>query len=233
MPRISTAGGNLAQTADLLRAIASLMWVGIGVAVLVLLGRVIIPRAGQLSSLAFGPSGLSMQFVEAKVSEAVQSHDDSNELVGLAAQRTVVDRLQRHAELISRARILWVDDHPENNSAVIELLRKYGAVVETPRSNAQAMALRASTVYDVIISDVARDDEGPDSDMKGVEFARAVYERWQQQILLFSGKFNPATVPNWSVEDRLRLVVDLQRGVFGHTNRVDVALHLIMDMLER
>jgi len=61
--------------------------------------------------------------------------------IGQAAKCSVVDRLQRNADLIASARILWVDDHPENNTPIVELLRLYGAAVETPRSNHEALAL--------------------------------------------------------------------------------------------
>jgi response regulator RpfG family c-di-GMP phosphodiesterase len=61
----------------------------------------------------------------------------------------------------------WADDHPEYNTAIAELLRQFGASVETPRSNAAALALLRASRYDVVISDVARDDEGPDSNLKG------------------------------------------------------------------
>lgn len=224
----------MSETADLLRAIASLLWVAIGVAVVVLFARILMSRSGQLKTFGVGPTGLTMEFVEAKVDQAIKAADQPNgALVGQAAKRSVVDRLQRNADLLADARILWVDDHPENNAPIIDLLRRFGAVVETPRSNSEALGLRAGARYDVVISDVARDDEGPNSEMMGVELAAEVFARWSQQILLFTARFNPATIPNTSERERLELVQELERTVFGRTNRTDIALHLIMDILER
>ena len=224
----------MSETADLLRAIASLLWVAIGVAVVVLFSKILMARSGQLKTFGVGPTGLTMEFVEAKVDQAINAADQPNgALVGQAAKRSVVDRLQRNADLLADARILWVDDHPENNTPVIELLRRFGAVVETPRSNSEALGLLAGARYDVVISDVSRDDEGPNSEMMGVELAAQVFARWSQQILLFTARFNPATLPNTSEGKRLELVRELERTVFGRTNRMDIALHLIMDMLER
>ena len=220
--------------ADLLRAIASLLWVVIGIAVVILFAKVLIARSGQLKTFGVGPTGLTMEFVEAKVDQAINATDQSTgTLVGQAAKRSVVDRLQRNADLLADARILWVDDHPENNTPIIELLRRFGAVVETPRSNSEALGLLAGARYDVVISDVSRDDEGPNSEMMGVELAAEVFARWSQQILLFTARFNPATLPGASEADRLELVRELERTVFGRTNRMDIALHLIMDILER
>jgi CheY-like chemotaxis protein len=128
---------------------------------------------------------------------------------------------------------LWTDDHPEYNAAIVELLRRFGTVVETPRSNADGLALLRASRYDVAISDVSRDNEGPDSDLKGLEFAEQVFNGWGMRVLLFTARFNPATVPNKSDQERLALVRLVQRCVFGITNRTDEALHLILDILER
>jgi hypothetical protein len=53
------------------------------------------------------------------------------------------------------------------------------------------------------------------------------------RMLLFTSRFNPATLPGASDKDRLALVEVVQRCVFGWTNRTDEALHLILDILER
>lgn len=175
-----------------------------------------------------------MEFAEARLNEAVARSDtDTQIVVGQAAKRSVIDRLRAHADLLARARIIWVDDHPENNEPIIQLLRRFGATVDTPRSNAEAFALLRASRYDVVISDVARDDEGPNGDLKGLEFAHQVLEQWGQRILLFTARFNPARVPDLSERERLELVDEVQRSVFARTNRMDEALHYILDTLER
>ena len=175
-----------------------------------------------------------MEFAEAKLKEAVTgSSEQDQRAVGQVARRSVINRLQRNSELLSRARILWTDDHPENNTAIVELLRRFGASVETPRSNAAALALMRTSRYDVVISDVARDNEEPGSNLKGVELAREIFNGWGIRVLLFTGRFNPATLPGASDKDRLALVEVVQRCVFGWTNRTDEAVHLILDVLER
>jgi hypothetical protein len=49
--------------------------------------------------------------------------------------------------------------------------------------------------YGKVISDVGRDDEGPGSDLKGVDLADAVFSSSGLQILLFTARFNPSTFP--------------------------------------
>jgi CheY-like chemotaxis protein len=113
-----------------------------------------------------------------------------------------------------------VDDHPENNASIFALLRQFGTTIDTPHANDAAIELlRHNSDYDVIISDVARDAEGPGSDLKGVEFAKAVFQQWGRKTILFSARFNPLTVPGRSVEERLELAREVQSTVFGTTGR--------------
>jgi CheY-like chemotaxis protein len=224
----------LSDTADLLRAIAGLSWVVLAFVGVVALLRLVRSQNTPLTKFGVGPGGVTMEFAEAKFNEAVsKSNQETQRSIGDAAKRSVVDRLRTHADLLARARILWVDDHPENNIALIELLRQFRATVDTPRSNSEAFSLLDASRYDVIVSDVARDNEGPGSDLKGIEFARTVFERSRQRVLLFTARFDPARVPGLSDEERLRLVVEVERSVFARTNRYDEALHYIMDVLER
>ncbi len=224
----------MSDTADLLRAIAGLSWVVLAFVVVLALLRLLRSQDAPLTKLGVGPGGVTMEFAEAKFNEAVSKSDDETQrAIGDVAKRLVIDRLRTHADLLARARILWVDDHPENNLALIELLREFKASVDTPRSNSTAFELLSASRYDVIISDVGRDNEGPGSDLKGVELARTVFERWGQRVLLFTARFDPARLPGVSDEERLRLVTEVQRSVFARTNRYDEALHLILDVLER
>lgn len=224
----------MSDTADLLRAIAGLSWVVLAFVGVVALLRLVRSQNTPLTKFGVGPGGVTMEFAEAKFNEAVsKSNQETQRSIGDAAKRSVVDRLRTHADLLARARILWVDDHPENNIALIELLRQFRATVDTPRSNSEAFSLLDASRYDVIVSDVARDNEGPGSDLKGIEFARTVFERSRQRVLLFTARFDPARVPGLSDEERLRLVVEVERSVFARTNRYDEALHYIMDVLER
>lgn len=224
----------MSDTADLVRAIAGLSWVVLAFVVVLALLRLLRSQNTPLTKLGVGPGGVTMEFAEAKFNEAVSKSDDETQrAIGDVAKRSVIDRLRTHADLLAGARILWVDDHPENNAAMIELLRQFRASVDTPRSNSKAFALLSASLYDVIISDVARDNEGPGSDLKGVEFARTVFERWGQRVLLFTARFDPARLPGVSDEERLLLVAEVQRSVFARTNRYDEALHFILDVLER
>jgi CheY-like chemotaxis protein len=219
---------------ELLGGIAAVLWVIVAfVAVMVL--RDLLARNGLLlSKLGVGPSGVTMEFTQAKIEQAISGADiEVRRAIGNVAKQSVATRLERHADLLRNASVLWVDDHPEYNSAIIDLLRAFGATIDTPMSNEDAFSLLAASKYDVVITDVGRDNEGPGSDLKGLELADEVYTRWNQRVLLFTARFSPSHVPGLSEPERLELVARVDRSVFARTNRADEALHYILDVLER
>lgn len=224
----------MSQLGGLLGGIAAILWVLLAIAVVYSLrGSIALPY-----ELGLGPSGVSMEFAEAKLDEALAAADAKSDtpgsrIVGEAAKQGVLHRLERNEDLLRNARLLWVDDHPENNDSVAALLGRFGAKIDTPRTNDEAMRLLRGTRYDVIISDVARDNEGPDSDLKGIELANEVFQRFGQKIILFTPRFEPATLPGLTADERLEIVSLVRRVVFGRTNYFDEALHLVLDVLER
>jgi CheY-like chemotaxis protein len=223
----------VANTADLLGSITDLLWVALAAVALFVLRGVLRSNSRPLAKLGLGPAGLTMEFGAAKLDEASRRYgEQEQDRVGDVAKRSVIDRLQRNAGLVARARVLWADDHPENNLPIIELLRHYGASVDTPRSNAEALSLLQTGRYDVVISDVARDDEGPGA-LPGVELARAVFSRWGLQTILFTTRFDPTTLPGATDAERIALVRQLRDSVFAITTRFDQLLHFALDVLER
>lgn len=222
----------MSQTADVINAATSVLWVGLAFLVFVYLRAALKARFPYLSKFGLGASGVTMEFAEQRLNEAI-SRSDTAQAVGDAAKRGVLARLDRNADLLKRARLIWVDDHPENNTSIIDLLRKFGASVDTPRSNQEALAMLRQSFYDVVVSDVGRDSEGERGHLAGIDLAAAVHAQWGRQVILFTTRFNPANLPGIGDEDRLALVRTMQETVFGSTNRYDEALHLILDFIER
>lgn len=224
----------MANVSDLIGSIATVLWVVFAFVIALILRGVLKTNRSPLAKLGLGPSGVTIEFAESKINEVIQrSDEETRQAFGDAAKRSVIDRLQRNSDLLQRARILWVDDHPENNFPIVELLRRYGASVDTPRSNRQARSLLQANRYDVVISDVARDNEGPGSALKGIELVEEVFANWGIRSLLFTSRFNPATLPGVTDAQRLELVERVRRCVFGTATRMDEALHYILDVIER
>ncbi|WP_335987289.1 response regulator [Glycomyces sp. MUSA5-2] len=76
-------------------------------------------------------------------------------------------RLALATDLLNGGAILWVDDHPEWNEALIRLFRSAGIRVDTAVSTDDAMSDLARDSYDLVISDLGRPNE-PDGGNAGV-----------------------------------------------------------------
>jgi CheY-like chemotaxis protein len=68
-------------------------------------------------------------------------------------------------------RVLWVDDNPENNAAVVERLAERGAAVTAALSTDDAVSRYPTGSYDLVVSDMGR-YEGPE----GAYVARAGFD---------------------------------------------------------
>lgn len=56
------------------------------------------------------------------------------------------------------SRILWIDDHPEHNAAEVAALELSGATVLSVRTNATALNILSDNYFDLVISDIGRDE---------------------------------------------------------------------------
>lgn len=70
--------------------------------------------------------------------------------------------------------ILWVDDHPENNYSLVEVLKDRGIFVTTATSTKEALQKLKNQEYDAIISDMGRQEGRVNNSSAGVELAKSV-----------------------------------------------------------
>src|SRR5262245_5861497 len=132
----TTRSRALKDTTDLLQAITAVGWLALAVVFAFVLVRLLRSRGNDLTKLSVGPAGLTAEFVSAKLDEA--SRAASAAAPNPIAKSVVIQRLHRHAEILARAHVLWVDDHPENNASIVELLSKYGVDFEIAQTNDEA-----------------------------------------------------------------------------------------------
>jgi CheY-like chemotaxis protein len=131
-------------------------------------------------------------------------------------------RAQRNADVLQGAYILWVDDHPENFTAELNIFRSLGIFVDIARSTNEAVSMLhakkdVGQPYNVIISDTKR--EGKDDE--GKEFLISIREKWKidTPTIFYIGDLDPSRgTPAYA---------------FGITTRPDHLLHYVMDALER
>lgn len=76
-------------------------------------------------------------------------------------------------------RLLWVDDHPENNAYEVEAVQRKGVKVELVRSTAEALRAvdEADPPFDAIVTDMGRVEDGRDRPQAGVELITQLAER--------------------------------------------------------
>jgi CheY-like chemotaxis protein len=147
---------------------------------------------------------------------------------GLAASPAFVERTQplitqssalRRAQLVQRvlqgARILWVDDHPNNNGYERRMLLALGISVDLATSTGEALEKVGHTSYDVILSDMARDR--PDAGLVLLRRLRKAGSRIE--VVFYVGELDAD--------------LGVPAGAFGITNYPEPLLHYVFDVLER
>lgn len=77
-------------------------------------------------------------------------------------------------------RLLWVDDHPENNAYELESLRRILDVV-TATTNEEAFAIVAEQQIDAVVSDIGRDYDPPGQRPGGVRLLQELHERFPDE----------------------------------------------------
>lgn len=196
---------------ELIKIIPSILWV-IFLTILVLvflkpIKNVLIPQLSEIKAF-----GIEAKFIKEELAKAARKNPEVKE----TALNQVTRRAQRIASIIQGARLLLVNDIPEEMINVQRILQSLGVIVDVARTTKSALNMLANTEYDVIITDMSRDGV-PD---EGLRFLHESIKRSLYRPTIF-------TVANF----------DPSRGVpayaFGITNRVDEMLNLIFDVLER
>lgn len=77
----------------------------------------------------------------------------------------------------SIAPILWVDDVPQNNAAIVDALRSLDIEVQLAKSTSEALDLLNRRSYGLIISDLGRQESDGYNPTAGVDLIRAVRAR--------------------------------------------------------
>lgn len=219
--------------ADVISALTSLGWLALAAFIAIAFRSIMNTRRGDLTKLSVGPTGFTAEFVSNKLDEA--SKDGAGPTPGPRDKGVLAERLHSHRDLVQGAHLLWVDDHPENNEAMVELLSRFGVKIEIALNNAEAYSTltRHPQRFQVLISDMGRDDEPAAGDFPGAAFATRALELTGIRTILFTGRFRPTSVPGLNADEAVLLADSIDRATFGNTNRPDELVHLIIDLLER
>jgi CheY-like chemotaxis protein len=126
------------------------------------------------------------------------------------------------SEIPPFAKVLWVDDHPDNNKYEIDTLERLGMDIDTVRSNAEAEAVVWRKVYDLIISDIGRGP--PETPTAGLELPAKLADisLGNAPIIYYTGyATSPKTPGGHPVTDRPSELFNLITSEIGLRGVVD------------
>jgi CheY-like chemotaxis protein len=164
--------------------------------------------AGRINKIGAGGFGIEFQNALETAAEAHQKQISSIDL-GKASRR-----LSSQQALLRGARLLWIDDRPDNNRNEIKLFEDGGARVDTRVTSAEAEAAILQVTFDLIVSDIDR--EG--SATEGLRFADELFQHRNSPPLIFYVGRASKPVPT---------------SAFGIADRPDELVHLVLDALGR
>jgi CheY-like chemotaxis protein len=156
------------------------------------------------------PATVTPAVIKAAFADDPASEDH---IAAVYAQSGALRRASAHKTLLDEARVLWIDDHPENNSWERRSLEGFGVVFVTVQTTTSALAVLAREPFDVIISDIGR-DSGP-TGLAALPALQAAAPHLP--VIFYVGDLIPGT----------------PAGAFGIANDPEELLHLLMDVLAR
>jgi CheY-like chemotaxis protein len=177
----------------LLSAVATLLWPLIVIAVVLLfrstLVAVLETAKSRKFTLKFGGQELSMDEaseqqrnliadLQAQVTELAKKVGGGTASLDSAPVKVAVRSTPRPTT------VLWVDDHPKNNSFFVEQLSKRGVNVELALSTDEALAKLRRRKYDVVISDLGRTENHRENPRAGLDLLEKFREMDKERPFL-------------------------------------------------
>lgn len=189
--------------------IPHVIWAAVVIIVLLWIGReglkVLVGRIHKV-----GAAGFEIEFQDTMESAAA-AHQQQIPLTDLGRASR---RLASQQALLKGARLLWIDDHPDNNRNEIMLFEEAGARVDTRLTSVAAEAAIMQVTFDLMISDIDREGNAKE----GLRLANLLAQVRNSPPLIFyvAHARRPAPV-----------------SAFGITDRPDELVHLVLDALGR
>lgn len=199
--------------AELLRLLPTLLWVlliaGVAIAFYSPIRHRLIPNMSSVSFL-----GVEANFIQQQLDEVAQ---ETPTAAGSSEERSQVARRARRLYRVTRgARVLIVNDNPEDMRVVAQILRNLDMQIDIARTTEGALTNMEVFFYDVVISDMRRSIVPNEGQL----FLEEAIKRGIERPTIFGvAQFEPDKgVPAYA---------------FGITNHVDELLNLVLDVLER
>jgi hypothetical protein len=198
--------------ADVFGLIATVLWVGFAVFVVLILRPLLSlvqkvkPDDGDSQQQDSGGQP-DVAYAATQLDEAVERNGRPD--VSRERRDHAVERAKRLQGMLAGARIVWVVDRPGTVTAESRLLQSLGILVTVVSSSSEVKAALNDGGLDLVISDLERSKGDP--------------------ALALAGLTGDVPLLYYTIER----VAGVPAGAFGLTNRPDELLHLVIDALER
>jgi CheY-like chemotaxis protein len=184
--------------AAILSAIADLLWPVTAILLLAVIYRPVSRMIGQIANrggtIKIGEFELSLPEIaqqqqvsisdlQAQVAELKKAVETNSDAVGT---KSIIAETKSVSAGASK-RILWVDDHPENNGSLQAALADQGFEIQNALTTEAALQLFAPVAFDFIISDMQRGAERS----AGLSLAHSIKQKDQsQKFVIYCGVNN-------------------------------------------
>lgn len=196
--------------------VPSILWIVLGIIIFSLFYKQIrydiLPKLTGIKVMGVGFSFIQNS-IDAAIEFGAKWHIDVSE----KDKTEALERAKRNIDVFNNARILWIDDRPENNRHERRMFRQLRTHVDNATNSADALKLLDIDIYDLVISDIARKDERDDD---GIKFLNTFRDQDSNTPVIFY-------VGNYVQKQGVPPMA------FGITDRPDQLLHLVLDALER
>jgi CheY-like chemotaxis protein len=138
-------------------------------------------------SVKVGSMDISVQEASDSLANQVKDLQDKVKLLLEAGGASIEEAQAKAARAAPRrkGRILWVDDHPENNAFEIARLREDGNDVALARSTRSALDILSSQTIDGVITDMGRTEEGQYRATAGLDLIEQIRSVMDGQLPVF------------------------------------------------
>lgn len=177
---------SLDEASELLRAIGALLWPLIIVVLVVLLFPQLKEILGREITIQRGSNKVTFSKAADQFASEIadlRAHV-SRMLAEGAPGATIAEPValadEQRPPPAGPRRILWVDDHPENNAFLIDSLREgpdRAVVVEAPSTKDALAKLADDPAFDLVITDLARKEDGTERQDAGIALIEALRGR--------------------------------------------------------
>lgn len=203
---------------EFIKVIPSILWFILVACIVVFLFKPIryelLPRLGGIET-----AGVKFSFIRKSIESAISLANKSSQWeikVSQKEKRIAEHRARANISVFSNSFILWVDDHPENNINERRMFKQLGTEIDIARDSDEAMRMLRNGSYDVVFSDMNRDNDST----SGIKFAKTLANTSNHAPIIFYVGVLDSNKP-------------APQNAFAITNKPNELLHFSLDVLER